>query len=600
VLTSLLVDENLYARGQAIEIFLSMTDCDTFDWFATISTDPSQMSLYGEMYSLLETPLLQNLLANRFHSFPGGSMRCLQLLAFWLSWLRAHFTGETHQLQLHLHILEALKAWDTGVDIEPEESQLARTLLEDFSAAGTCSFGSVEEKSGQLLAGIISSQFQANVPDSDLIEPRFPEHEEVLRQSVDNLPFQLKEKGNHLFTEKKYLQALDCYLQAIDQLPAPGTVADSALLATLHYNCASSYWKLSEQFPLGSASGTANAIFLEALQSLDSLLEACITACHLCLNRDPNYSKARYRCAVALHQRGEVSEAVKILDPQFLHLNLISDPKTLEKLQDLRRAYVAAILVQQKSTVSDLIDERTSRILAQISSRRCQHQVPILGDNLHSDSLPLEQPKKARPSTRPSSSNNRKSGLKYLKKFRGYVSSFHEAGTISSLESSVLTTSLLKVGLGVHRLTSPHLVAQVLNQIWKEDLTLGEVFGAAMDEDMFVCVLLLLHCLQQTQSFEEAEKVGHPTLPARWTDSVVAVDSRDQIMRALCHDKPLGCGRLLNSAEKGSPTSVGFALGEQLMKFRSRVVLIRQSSQHLHDLARDLDRFVDVRVCVCE
>jgi tetratricopeptide (TPR) repeat protein len=508
VLTSLLLDGNLYARGQAIEIFLSTTDCDAFDWFQPLSADLSQVSLYREMYSLLETPLLQNLLANRLDSFPGGSMRCLQLIAFWLSWLRVHFTGGKHKLQLHLQILETLKVWETSADIEVEESQLARTLFEDFSAAGACNFRYYDqEKSGQLMSGLVASQFDSPnglVLDRDLIGPPHQGGEEV-RGNVGDLPFQLKEKGNYFFFEKKYLQALECYLTALDELSSHSTDNGSTVLpAILHYNCASSYWKLSEQFPLSNGWETGNVILLETLRSVDSLMEACIAACERCLNQDPNYFKARYRCAMALQQRGQLNEAVKILDPDLLGAGSISDPKMLERLQDLRRACVAGILVQQKSSASDLIDERTSRILAQISSRRCHQQPSDPSDSLHPESLPSVPEKEKSAPHRSAPSKGRKGGLKYLKKFRGCISSMRETEPLSTLETCTSTISLLKVWK-LTFLPHPH---QVLNQIWKEELTLGEVFGAALDEEIFVSVLLLLHCLRQKQLSEDADKVS--------------------------------------------------------------------------------------------
>jgi hypothetical protein len=79
-----------------------------------------------------------------------------------------------------------------------------------------------------------------------------------------------------------------------------------------------------------------------------------------------------------------------------------------------------------------------------------------------------------------------------------------ETEPLSTLETCTSTISLLKVWK-LTFLPHPH---QILNQIWKEELTLGEVFGAALDEEIFVSVLLLLHCLRQKQLSEDADKVS--------------------------------------------------------------------------------------------
>jgi hypothetical protein len=47
------------------------------------------------MLALANSPFLQLLLDNNPSPFPGGSFYCLQMLAFWLSWVRALYTGES-------------------------------------------------------------------------------------------------------------------------------------------------------------------------------------------------------------------------------------------------------------------------------------------------------------------------------------------------------------------------------------------------------------------------------------------------------------------------------------------------------------------------
>ena len=139
-LANMLTTPNMYFRGQVIEIFICMTDCDTFDWFAPPTSLVSRI-LHVRMLELSDHPkFLDRLLANRSDSYPGGSARCLQILAFWLSWVRATYTQDK-RLHLSQQILEQLSAWaqqggggDASGDagIAEEERQLAATLHKDF------------------------------------------------------------------------------------------------------------------------------------------------------------------------------------------------------------------------------------------------------------------------------------------------------------------------------------------------------------------------------------------------------------------------------------------------------------------------------------
>lgn len=99
VLVDLLLEPNLYARGQVCEILLSIIDSDQdrFDWFVPL--DPAthcaevRGHLYRKLAGLHAASLLDKLVANsvnymgdsgeeagRENSFPGGSARCLQIM----------------------------------------------------------------------------------------------------------------------------------------------------------------------------------------------------------------------------------------------------------------------------------------------------------------------------------------------------------------------------------------------------------------------------------------------------------------------------------------------------------------------------------------
>lgn len=134
-LTFLFNDENLYIRGQAIELFLSITDAETFDWFAPAVT-PNEKRIHQAMLDLTHcTGYLPSIIENRVGSYPGGSVKALQLLAFWLSWVRALYTKD-QKLNLSKQLIEELRLWsspesDSENKID-EEIQLAKTIYEDF------------------------------------------------------------------------------------------------------------------------------------------------------------------------------------------------------------------------------------------------------------------------------------------------------------------------------------------------------------------------------------------------------------------------------------------------------------------------------------
>jgi hypothetical protein len=135
ILAAMLAEPNLYYRGQVVEIMVTATDCDVYDWFVP-RTDIMGRTLHIRLLELSDHPtFLPNLLANRTGSYPGGSMRCLTLMAFWLSWVRAMYTKD-QVLQLSPGMVAALKKWgrepgrdeDGNIDLsdigEAEEDQI--------------------------------------------------------------------------------------------------------------------------------------------------------------------------------------------------------------------------------------------------------------------------------------------------------------------------------------------------------------------------------------------------------------------------------------------------------------------------------------------
>jgi hypothetical protein len=299
----MVADKNLYSRGQVVEIFLAITDCDTFDWFVPLVThstggDQVRTALYLRMVSLHRSALMTNLVSNRNESYPGGSMRCLQLLAFWLSWVRFHFTNGTNVLKLSDSLLDSLQVWSQGkrrsisaADVEEDadetedpEIQLASTLVKDFKEAGVADTASgASDGTGIFVQGCVIPQFTEteifNIPPdvlaaddrrvtsqvihSNATEAQFLDTPPLPKvdSSTDTAsksfkyqtwsPLEIKNKGNAFFNDGKLVAAGQCYMHALMDLQREGAsvrrddAASPPLSATLCFNVASVLWKLS-------------------------------------------------------------------------------------------------------------------------------------------------------------------------------------------------------------------------------------------------------------------------------------------------------------------------------------------------------------------
>lgn len=91
-LVPLLVTENPYIRGHAIEILHAITSSEHLDWF---NTERINKKWHRCLLELARTPITFNLLENRECALPEGSLLCLQILAFWLSWVRFFYCKVT-------------------------------------------------------------------------------------------------------------------------------------------------------------------------------------------------------------------------------------------------------------------------------------------------------------------------------------------------------------------------------------------------------------------------------------------------------------------------------------------------------------------------
>lgn len=295
-LADLVFDSNLYERSQAMEIFLSATDCDVFDWFI-LPSDPVTQQLHGKLLAVgRQTRLLENLAANRLHSYPGGGFRALQVLAFWLSWVRAlHTPGQV--LTLPLQLQEDLRQWASRTDHEDpgdgdhsgvDETKLARTLFDDFCVAKPEIFETCGEE-------------QTDPPTA-------------AEESPKDMVVRLKYEGNVLFKQGDCSTAADLYKRAL-QLLKQGSPndADRSTMVTLLTNAANAQWQVYR------VSRTADIL---------NEVEIC---CLEAIAMDPCALKAVYRLCHCYLARNEPTKAQQLLEPLVLirgdegrpHLNLL-------------------------------------------------------------------------------------------------------------------------------------------------------------------------------------------------------------------------------------------------------------------------------------
>ncbi|GMH94558.1 hypothetical protein TrST_g12625 [Triparma strigata] len=152
-LTKLAVDENIHLRGQAVDTLLQLTAHEGFDWFAEMPSGASLkekkqiIDLHRGFLNIREHGFVESMIKNAPWevTFPGGSYLVLQILAFWMSWVRAQHC-DNNVLYLKDDVINALSKWkdcevyEMDGDKVPEKGQvlqeekdLAKRLFDDFS-----------------------------------------------------------------------------------------------------------------------------------------------------------------------------------------------------------------------------------------------------------------------------------------------------------------------------------------------------------------------------------------------------------------------------------------------------------------------------------
>lgn len=249
-LAGLVVHPNLRIRAQALESFMVVTSSE--DWFTQPPT-PQQMPLHRNLLKLTRCTFINDLLANCEHSFPGGSFVALQLMGFFLSWLRLFYCKD-NTIYVSDELIDILRIWSRKKNLSAEESELAQKLFDDFKR-----FPSEDADS---IVTIPNTNDTVSIkPDRQ--RPKFPINS-------------FKSLGNTAFANGSYSDAIDLYCKALKE-----TDSDS-MLSRVHANLAAAYI-------LEAKSKQVVALYSHALENAA-----------LAIQLDPSYTKVYFRKVQAL------------------------------------------------------------------------------------------------------------------------------------------------------------------------------------------------------------------------------------------------------------------------------------------------------------
>ncbi|KDO33461.1 hypothetical protein SPRG_02268 [Saprolegnia parasitica CBS 223.65] len=126
-LVSMFDHDDMHMRGQALDTFTQLTSNPAFDWFQQPTT-ALEKALHHKMLLLPNSAsIVQQLVHNQ--ATPELSFCALQILAFYMSWVRKLYTkGE---LRLSRALLDSLSAWTESAS--PDEAELAANVFADFN-----------------------------------------------------------------------------------------------------------------------------------------------------------------------------------------------------------------------------------------------------------------------------------------------------------------------------------------------------------------------------------------------------------------------------------------------------------------------------------
>ena len=295
--------KSLGIRSQAIDIVHRVTSTQYFDWFAPPSDHEGKV-LHQRFLQLSNTSFVKNLLSNapgRIDAATGnvcepsmGSLFSLQILAFWLSWVRKLYS-RNNELRLSREILGTLQRWsevDTSHVTSLDEIDLATKVYEDFSRLPPAdgveghhveieNEGGEERKAGETkvrtnmtnTTNTTTNTTNTNTTTTTTTTTTSKRPKLTPKQRADRS----KKLGNEAFQLGQHDAALEHYTDAIQ--------ADSSR-SVLYANRAACHLARSK-----AASKNMNLIVMK------KEAEAVVKDCNAAIRLHPTYVKAFYRRA---------------------------------------------------------------------------------------------------------------------------------------------------------------------------------------------------------------------------------------------------------------------------------------------------------------
>lgn len=214
-------------------------------------------------------------------------------------------------MNLSKKLLESIKEWSEKEGKEEEEKELAKKLYDDFSR-----FPIAEEES--------TNNNNTNSLNYESTIDLKSEEEKVEKEKKENAE-SAKEKGNELYGNKNYKEAINQYTKAIE--------FDSSKYKYIYFfkfnsgsyyaNRAMCYLKLAEKEDF-------NKLTKENKNKCLELFQKCINDCDEALRYDKNHLKSYYRKAFCLYSMNELKYSIDCI---IEGLKIKNDDENLIKLK---------------------------------------------------------------------------------------------------------------------------------------------------------------------------------------------------------------------------------------------------------------------------
>jgi len=282
-LAQLVSHTDLSIRARALESLISVTSSEDLDWFKA-PPGPRQQRIHPHLLKVTQFDFVGELLRNADDSYPGGGFQALQIVGFYLSWLRLFYCKD-NILRVSRDILGPLHAWSQRSDLVSDEQTLAKQLYDDFKRFPAEDNDDQAQRGSELLVD------QRAVEDATVLaETSLAEEAKPLEGAAQTLS--LRAQGNACFAEKKYEEAVELYTSAVSQIDGTSSKDEAKLFG----NIAATHMELWRSTACDDAGRQFH-------------LNKCVEFARKAALLDYSYAKARYRLAQALLELRRFDEA---------------------------------------------------------------------------------------------------------------------------------------------------------------------------------------------------------------------------------------------------------------------------------------------------